>query len=228
MNQAEIDKVLSDTLADHRVSRSEKSALKSLASELHTDDKLAFVLHRAFELARRETIDPHSTATIQWLEDVVKIFRKNPGDASAPANSEAMFSPQDDCSSRIQALIQTARTHLDICVFTITDDSISGAILDAHRRKIDIRIISDNDKANDRGSDIDELRQRGIPLVIDQTEYHMHHKYALFDRTRLLTGSYNWTIGAARYNEENFVITEDEKLVDLYQRHFNELWKSLS
>ena len=227
MNQTEIDSILSDTLADHRVSRSEKAALKSLAEDLNTGDKRAFLLHRAFELARKETTDPQSHATIEWLEDVVKIFRTGVNHLPPSVDSEALFSPHDDCSSRIQALIQTTRDYLDICVFTITDDSISGAILDAHRRNVNVRIISDNDKANDLGSDVDELRQRGIPVAIDQTEYHMHHKYAIFDQSRLLTGSYNWTIGAARYNEENFVITADIKLLDAYQRHFNSLWKEL-
>ncbi len=40
---------------------------------------------------------------------------------------------------------------------------------------------------------------------------HMHHKFALFDGGRLLTGSYNWTRGAAETNYENVIDTTDPK-----------------
>jgi phosphatidylserine/phosphatidylglycerophosphate/cardiolipin synthase-like enzyme len=112
-------------------------------------------------------------------------------------------------------------------VFTITDDSIKDAIVAAHRRKVSIRIISDNEKAEDLGSDIDQLARIGIPVRVDQSEYHMHHKYAIFDRSRLLTGSYNWTRSAANCNEENFIITSDAVLLKSFRTSFEQLWDQL-
>jgi phosphatidylserine/phosphatidylglycerophosphate/cardiolipin synthase-like enzyme len=46
-----------------------------------------------------------------------------------------------------------------------------------------------------------------------QTIYFRHHKFALFDNARLLTGSYNWTRSAPEHNHENFVVTNSRKLV---------------
>jgi cardiolipin hydrolase len=55
----------------------------------------------------------------------------------------------------------------------------------------------------------------------------MHHKYAVFDQQTTLTGSYNWTRSADKYNDENFLITSEPTINRAYLGHFNRLWKSL-
>ena len=82
----------------------------------------------------------------------------------------------------------------------------------------------DDEKAEDLGSDIYHLKEMGVPVRTDKDPDHMHHKYALFDRRRLLTGSYNWTRSAALRNEENFIVTNEVKLVDRFGVHFDRLW----
>lgn len=141
--------------------------------------------------------------------------------------AEAWFSPFQDCVRRIEQLFVQAQQQVDICVFTITDNRLSDAILTAHRRGITIRIISDNDKAFDRGSDIERLQSHGIAVRVDFTPFHMHHKFAVFDQQILLTGSYNWTVGAARDNQENFLITSDRRLMQAYSDEFDRLWRKL-
>ena len=39
-----------------------------------------------------------------------------------------------------------------------------------------------------------------------------------------LMGSYNWTRGAAKNNEENFLITDDARLVKAYERELERIW----
>ena len=67
----------------------------------------------------------------------------------------------------------------------------------------------------------------GVPVKVDETEHHMHHKFAVLDGARLLNGSYNWTRSAAAYNEENLVITSDPALIAVFTRHFAEMWEAL-
>ncbi len=141
--------------------------------------------------------------------------------------SEAFFSPGDEPRLRIAYRLRNCRRTADICVFTITDDRIAGAILDAHHNGIKVRILSDDDKAFDRGSDIDRLAAAGIEVRVDRTEYHMHHKFAIFDGENLLCGSYNWTRGAANDNCENLIDTTDASLLTLFAREFEKLWEKL-
>ncbi len=95
------------------------------------------------------------------------------------------------------------------------------------RRGLAVRIITDNEKAEDEGSDIDWLRESGIPVRVDRTQYHMHHKFAVFDGELLLSGSYNWTRGAALYNDENLIVTSDPRLIAAFSKAFEKLWNRL-
>jgi phosphatidylserine/phosphatidylglycerophosphate/cardiolipin synthase-like enzyme len=56
----------------------------------------------------------------------------------------------------------------------------------------------------------------------------MHHKFAIFDDSALLTGSYNWTRGAARFNNENFIVTTDRRLIHPFSQTFERLWQALA
>jgi mitochondrial cardiolipin hydrolase len=146
---------------------------------------------------------------------------------STPGVNHAYFSPGDGCLNAILSGIQSVRSSLKICVFTISDDRITQAIRQAHRRGIQVRILTDNEKLFDRGSDIRELAAAGIPVRIDETPNHMHHKFALLDNQTLLTGSYNWTRSAARYNHENLIVTDQKNLVHDFSREFDRLWQEL-
>jgi mitochondrial cardiolipin hydrolase len=227
MDAREIEEILSRTLDDRRLSRSEGQALDQVFRDLARDEDRVAVGRRAFELARAALEDPRDKEVLGWLEDLLKVLQRRPDHGAAIDAAEAHFSPGDDCPRRIVQLFSHARARVDVCVFTITDDRLAAAILDAHRRGVAVRIITDNEKVLDQGSDIPRLEAAGIPLRVDRTEYHMHHKFALFDDSLLLTGSYNWTRGAAAFNDENLVLTGDRRLIGAFATTFEKIWKRL-
>jgi len=219
----ELDDLLKRSLTDRRVSKAERQQLETLLSGAAVQEStLAELRHRAVQIAKGAVKDD-DVRVVQWLGDVLSAL------SSAAARprvvSEAHFSPGDTCVRRIAELLTDAKEQLDICVFTITDDRVSDQILAAHRRRVAVRIITDDEKAFDEGSDIDRLRRAGVPVRVDNSVHHMHHKFALFDRRRLLTGSYNWTRAAARDNQENLVITGDPALVEAFASTFEDLWR---
>ena len=65
-------------------------------------------------------------------------------------------------------------------------------------------------------------------MRVDESEFHMHHKFAVFDAKTTLTGSYNWTRSAARHNEENLLVTTDPTVTSAYMGAFEELWQNLN
>ena len=226
MRKEQIDDLLKRTLDDSRVSRGEKSILEGMVRE-HGDSEqqLGFLRHRAFAVARESIVGPEGIAAMEWLEDVIKVFQSR--EESDQNSSQVYFSPGDDCPQIIINQVERASQSIDICVFTITDNRIADAIRDAFVRGIAVRIISDNDKSLDPGSDIERFKGLGIPVRIDQTDHHMHHKYAVFDQKTTLTGSYNWTRSADKHNDENFVITTESTINRAYLGHFDRLWDAL-
>ena len=225
MKADEIDAMLRETLQDQRFSRGERRAIREHLGDMDaSDEMLAHWRRRAFEVARSELRTASSKQILEWLEGAIKaMVPHRPGDAGDLA--EAHFAPGDQCATRIIGCISGARRALDICVFTITDDRITDAVLAAHERHVSVRVITDDDKAYDRGSDVRRLERAGIKVRVDATPHHMHHKFALFDGHLLATGSYNWTRSAARHNQENLIVTDEPKLVAAFSAEFERLWE---
>ncbi len=228
MKLGPIEDALKESLEDERLSRSERRALGAVFGDLDLGpEHISQIRHRAFQLARAaiEADSSSNPTALKWLEGVVKLlFRRLEGSSE---RSEVLFSPGPACRDRIVELVRGAAKTADVCVFTITDNTISRALRDAHRRGVKVRIITDNDKSEDRGSDIDDLRELGVQVATDRTSAHMHHKYAVFDGQTVLTGSYNWTRSAAEQNQENILITDAAPVVGRFVAHFQALWGTL-
>lgn len=229
MDLDQIAGLLALSLEDHRLTRSERQEIATPLQELDESERLT-VGRLAFTMVERQLNDDEDAMNLlRWLERIMSALIQRQADTSGYVQPpEAFFSPEDDCADHISQLIDNTLKSVDICVFTITDDRISNAVIDAHRRGVKVRIITDDDKAQDLGSDIDRFRKVRIPLRTDRSEYHMHHKFAIFDGRRILSGSYNWTRGASLNNQENIVLSSDPGLVRAFTRTFEKLWKRLS
>jgi len=227
MQPDEIDEILLKTWDDRRLSRGEKKVLTALLAE-HRDNRelLTYFRHRVFEIARRQLSDPRAVDVVSWLEEVIKALAHAESGEHLPSLAEAHFSPGDRCRRRIVSLIGLARRTAEICVFTITDNRIAHALLEAHGRGVRLRVVTDNEKVVDRGSDIEDLARAGIPVRTDCSEHHMHHKFAVFDGAFLVTGSYNWTVSAANHNEENIIVSNDPRLIAAFGATFEQLWEA--
>lgn len=223
--------MLKQSLSDGKLSRAEKMTLKSiLTNDADTPHERNLLRNCAFEIARQSLLGPDAKRAIDWLEDVTGVLLQ----AERPSTisevqpiSEVHFSPGDDCRLRIQELLRESKTTVDICVFTMTDDRISEAVIDAAIRGVKLRVIGDNDKSFDPGSDMHRLHSANIFVRFDTTPNHMHHKFAVFDGQIVVSGSYNWTRSAAEDNEENIVVTNDQKIVQAFIKRFEQLWPQM-
>ena len=221
MSDDGIDETLRNTWQDHHLSRGERRLLAALAEE--PADMRHRMRRRSFVLARDFAKEAELELVLGWLEEVQKAL-VDPPQAAAAGRSEAHFSPRNEVYRRVVRALEVTRARADIAVFTITDDRISSALLAAHQRGVTLRIVSDNDKAHDVGSDIERLARAGIAVRLDRQPVHMHHKFAVFDQQLLVTGSYNWTRSASDENAENLLVTADADLVAAFSAEFEHCW----
>jgi cardiolipin hydrolase len=220
--------LLDTSLDDMRLSDDEKRSLAiALRHAEPPEEGLRFLRNQAFALAHQRTRDGFDAPSVlRWLEGVMRALDV----ARTPAvglRTEVCFSPGQDCLRAIQARLRDARQRADLCVFTLSDDRIAHEVIAAHARGVNLRFVTDNDKEFDAGSDVARLRTAGVPIRVDRTDAHMHHKFALFDGLWLLNGSYNWTRSACDHNEENLVVTNQPQLVRQFQQQFDMLWDEL-
>jgi phosphatidylserine/phosphatidylglycerophosphate/cardiolipin synthase-like enzyme len=214
---------LEKSLEDFYLSRAEKGNIKSfLNKEVFDYQSLNSVRAKVLELANEKVTDKNYRLVMQWIKDVNNLLQIRAGQQSA-----AFFSPGDDCRNAIVRQMNLSLRILKICVFTISDDQITSAIINAHKKGVAVKIITDNDKSFDHGSDIRQLAAEGIPVKMDASSNHMHHKFMISDDHSLITGSYNWTISAARFNHENILLTRETGVVESYRNGFDQLWKEM-
>lgn len=220
----EILEHLRKSISDEVLSKEERKSLRTLVSEQALDDHQLNVLRsKIYELANEKVNAGNYTFILDWVKAANSALLI----PEPPSTSDAYFSPGDACRNVIIGQINAAVSHLNICVFTISDDSITDAILTSHKRGTKIRIITDNDKSHDEGSDIEQIARAGIQVKMDRTPNHMHHKFMVTDQKAILTGSYNWTRSAAKFNQENIVVSKEAGLIKSYLKEFDNLWKAM-
>lgn len=214
-------------LQDDHLSKAESRDMKADLTNLPNED-INFLRNRLFALARDrltlEETDP--MLLIGWLDRCTKAIDSIL--SQRQSRNEAFFTPGDNCLQQISAQLNGARQHIDICVFTISDNRLSDVILDAHQRGVQVRIISDNHKQHDAGSDLGWLMDKGITTRFDRTPDHMHHKFCIVDGITLINGSFNWTRSASERNQENIVISQDVSLLAQFQQQFESLWEAFA
>ncbi len=179
---------------------------------------------KLFDLARDGLTESNGQIILNWLEEVSKLLIRTHEKAGA-GSDEVYFSPGTECREAIIRLIRSAEKLLRVCVFTISDNAIARELTSAHKRGVTVKIITDDEKRYDMGSDIFAMRKQGVAVHCDNSPSHMHHKFAIADERAVLTGSYNWTSSAASANQENLLISYEPATVQRYVDEFERLWK---
>lgn len=215
---------LEASIKDEYFSRSEKKSIRSLVKEFKpSDHDLSVLRSKVFDMANERINADNYSFMMQWVEDACKALVVQVKEAA----DEVYFSPGKSCRAAILNQIRSAVRSLDVCVFTISDDFIAEALIHAYKKHINVRIITDNDKSEDKGSDIARFHEEGLAVKIDDTRHHMHHKFMVVDGKVAITGSYNWTRSAAKYNHENLLLTRDQTVVKAFMKEFEDLWKEM-
>ena len=143
-----------------------------------------------------------------------------------PCIQEVVFFPNEQNQLKVINMITQAKKTLDVCMFTMTNDKLYKAVLDAKKNGVNVRVITDDECVKQLGSDIYKLVINGVPVKTDDNvQYHMHHKFVIIDSKVLLTGSFNWTVQAVKNNNENVLILYNIDIANDYTNEFNRLWK---
>lgn len=149
---------------------------------------------------------------------------------------QACFSPAGKCSSLIIREIQQAKKELLVAVYAFTSDELATVVVQAKKRGLAVQVVIDRDfdAGNERSKgkflEAQRIPVRRIAAIKSNPPVKdaglMHQKFAILDRSAVLTGSYNWTHAADRLNDENLLFFRDAgPLAEEYRRIFLQLWE---
>ncbi len=141
------------------------------------------------------------------------------------ASRVAQTAPGEEIRRLLSAAFRSARVRLWAEVYTLTDPDVLLALVSAHRRGVDVKVLLDPSQPYNRHS-FDGLRSAGVPVrwypVPPGTL--LHAKIGLFD-AELLLGSANWTYSGLDVNHELDVETQDPQAVAAYGSRFTLDWE---
>jgi len=100
-----------------------------------------------------------------------------------------------NCAESVIAFLDTSKSTLIAGVCWFTHPLIFEALQKACARKIQVKLLLDYDHINfqPRGLDFLTLEKAGAAVMAYTGPGLLHHKFAVADGCRVLTGSYNWT-----------------------------------
>lgn len=161
--------------------------------------------------------------------------RETPTPLPPPMTPEGWYSlyftvPQSDSGaslrggpdSHLAEALDAAETSVDVATYDLNLWSVRDALLRAHEREVQVRVIVDSD--NILGAEVEALTAEGIPVLGDRREPLMHHKFVVIDHEEVWTGSMNLTISDAYFNDNNLLRIAAEALAQDYTREFEEMF----
>ena len=149
-----------------------------------------------------------------------------PGVDGQISSPEILYSPEDHPADRLVALYGAAQKSIYLAIYGLTYPPIIKALIAAHKRGVDVRVITDRQKLDDRHQRVglETLRLAGIPIKVNTHDGLMHIKQAIIDERFNTSGSLNQTTSAARYNDERLDILHDPVSTRRAHDKFLKMW----
>lgn len=122
-------------------------------------------------------------------------------------------------------VIDNATTRVDIALYGLNRQSVVNALIAAHTRGVTVRVVGDDDAANNEySSSYQALVNAGVTVITDTSSYIQHNKFAVIDGTIVWTGSTNFTDTGFTLNANNSIVITDTHLSAIYTTEFDEMW----
>jgi phosphatidylserine/phosphatidylglycerophosphate/cardiolipin synthase-like enzyme len=134
----------------------------------------------------------------------------------------------DNCASVLDYWFGQANVSIHIMIYSFTLTDVGQALIAAHNRGVDVKIVWDPTEVNEAGSQYQPLLNAGISIRIDHEPDLdlMHDKVAIIDSHIIITGSFNWSNEANLYDRENLVVLNSPSWGQAYEQNFNSIWAS--
>ena len=150
---------------------------------------------------------------------------RQPNKVQATGTIEVAFSPNGGGAGLIIRTIGEAKKTIQVQAYSFTNADIAKALLDAHKRGVNVRVVLDKSQETEKYTSATFLANAGVPVRIDDDFAIAHSKIMILDEETVITGSFNFTKAAEERNAENvLVIRGNRELAKLYLQNWQWRW----
>jgi phosphatidylserine/phosphatidylglycerophosphate/cardiolipin synthase-like enzyme len=142
--------------------------------------------------------------------------------------------------------LETVRHKLDLSLFVFSAQDLADSLAAVSQRGVAMRLLADPGFASRPFSEVLDVlgisRTDGACLLeADNRVWHrplegvgtprlvggdkLHHKFAVLDGQRVITGSFNWSPSAAHQNDETLLVIHSPQLAAHFTREMDRLWR---
>lgn len=140
---------------------------------------------------------------------------------------EVWYGPEDEPLRQVVRIYEHATRYIFVSVYGLTSPLVVKALVEAKKRGIDVRVITDRQRLEDdkQHTAVSTLRLAGIPIRVNRHDALMHLKQVVVDDEVNTNGSMNHTTSGNRYNDERLDVIRDHALSVKAREKFLSMWK---
>ena len=139
---------------------------------------------------------------------------------------EIYYAPEDEPLTRLAKLYDHASRYIYVSVYGLTSPIAVKSLVEAKKRGVDVRIITDRERLEDRKQQaaVETLHLAGIPILVNRHDGLMHLKQTVIDDEINTSGSMNQTGSGNRYNDERLDVIRDHGVTAKAREKFLAMW----
>ena len=180
----------------------------------------------------RESSDLRARALLPF--ELIETNKEVSAPVDAPAApdefpfAKAVFGSTQSIAEVLENIISATKVSIDAALHRFNSQRLGKTLLDAHRRGIRIRLLTDRSKYEKSQATRELLAACEFSFRTTRgregEDSKMHHKFVVVDGRLVITGSYNWTFASEVLNHENVLLLREPRLIKSYSLEFDALW----
>lgn len=145
-------------------------------------------------------------------------------DEAVDCRVRARFTGQGSLGEFVKQALRQAQSQVLLALYGFNNRELAEELLQLSKKGVSVELKVDASKsAGTRMSRIlDSLRAAGVRVEAVAPEGRNHNKFAVIDRKRVLTGSYNWT-RRGENNWENLLLLDCPELAERYVKEWTSI-----
>lgn len=136
------------------------------------------------------------------------------------AKWQTCFTPQQKCGDFLVSVLNEAKESIYLQAYVLSSQPIVDALVHAHQRGVNIKVLVDNAQLWMSYSKIGFLATNNIDVYVDVYATLAHNKVIIIDKKITITGSYNLSNAADKRNIENLILIKDLNVTKSYLDNF--------
>jgi phospholipase D len=143
-------------------------------------------------------------------------------DDSVNCKVRAVFPSQSSIGEALSEEIRTTQSKLLLSLYSFNNPALADELVKLAKRGIKVAVKIDAAKSREEKEVrlIKRLKSAGISVQAVAADGRNHNKFAILDDSKIITGSYNWTL-KAESNFENLLILVCPQLVHKYRAEWD-------